>query len=154
MGGHDGLGLNIGLTVACDKMINDWFIKRRGLAQEVKFALVGLFGIVVLQVIHPLEHRLRLEIHLSFLGHYHIRQCSVRFFPGKARRPEYYGLLPDGATFDFTTEDKAMTMIDRGIDYATNLEETEYTFREAIKTGALWLLVIGFSTQYFIAGGF
>jgi MFS family permease len=49
-----GLGLNIGLTVAVDKALTNWFVRRRGLAQGIKFALISLFGILVLQAVNAL----------------------------------------------------------------------------------------------------
>ena len=46
-----GVGLNIGLTVAVDKALNDWFIARRGLAQGTKFALISIGSMIVLPIV-------------------------------------------------------------------------------------------------------
>jgi len=149
-----GLGLNIGLTVACDKMINDWFIRRRGMAQGIKFALISVFGIVVLQAITPL-----IEIHgwrfaCLIWGLIMFASVLFAFMLIKPQRPEYYGLLPDGAEFSPGTEKDRKEMIEQGISYASSLQETEYTFKQALRTKTYWLLVVGFTVHNFIAGGF
>lgn len=153
-GGMIGLGLNIGLTVACDKMINDWFIRRRGMAQGIKFALISVFGIIVLQAITPLIgfHGWRFACLVWGL----IMFASVPFavILVKPRRPEYYGLLPDGAESTTGVAEDKGGMIEKGISYATSLQETEYTFKQALKTKTYWLLMIGFTVHNFIAGGF
>ena len=45
------MGLNIGLTVAVDKALNDWFIFKRGLAQGTKFGLIGVGSAIVLPIV-------------------------------------------------------------------------------------------------------
>src|SRR4030042_4105767 len=45
-------------------------------------------------------------------------------------------------------------MIEKGVSYASSLQETEYTFKPALKTGPYWLLIVGFTVHNFIAGGF
>jgi cyanate permease len=45
-------------------------------------------------------------------------------------------------------------MLEKGIGYASSFNETEYTFKQAVKTGTYWLLLIGFSVHNIIASGF
>jgi len=149
-----GLGLNIGLTVACDKMINDWFIKRRGLAQGIKFALIGVFGIVIIQVITWLNDIRDWRFCCLVWGIIMLASIPLAYLLIKPQRPEHYGLLPDGAEFESDVEKDEQSMIDRGVSYASSLQETEYTFKQALKTGTYWLLIIGFAAHNFIAGGF
>ena len=99
-----GLGLNIGLTVACDKMINDWFIKRRGLAQGIKFALIGVFGIVILQAITWLNDVKDWRFTCFVWGFIMLASLPLAYFLIKPHRPEYYGLLPDGAQLESDAE--------------------------------------------------
>jgi len=47
-----------------------------------------------------------------------------------------------------------MNMIEKSVGYASRFKETEYTFKQAIKTGTYWLLLIGFSVHNIIAAGF
>lgn len=72
----------------------------------------------------------------------------------KPQRPEYYGLLPDGAESSAGTVEDRGEMIEKGISYASSLKETEYTFKQALKTKTYWLLMVGFTVHNFIAGGF
>ncbi len=148
-----GLGLNIGLTVACDKNINDWFIRRRGMAQGIKFTLISIFGIIVLQAITPLIESQGWRFTCLVWGIIMFASVPFSFMLIKPRRPEYYGLLPDGAEVSPGTEDEG-DMIERGVGYASSLQETEYTFRQAIRSGTFWLLMVGFSVHNFTASGF
>lgn len=148
-----GFGLNIGLTVACDKMINDWFIRRRGLAQGIKFGLISVFGIVIIQIIAPLVELRGWRFTCLIWGFIVLAAVPLAYFLIKPRRPEYYGLLPDGADVSFGTEANT-NMVEKGIGYASTFEETEYSFKEAVKTGTYWLLLIGFSVHNIIASGF
>ena len=149
-----GLGLNIGLTLAVDKNINDWFIRRRGLAQGIKFALIGVFGIIVLLVVSPLTLSHGWRLTCLVWGIMMFAGIPFAYLLIKPRRPEYYGLLPDGAEYIPRMETDEMDMIERGVDYASSLQETEYTFSEARKTLQFWLMMACFTVQYIIAGGF
>ncbi len=146
-----GLGLNIGLTVACDKSINDWFIRRRGLAQGIKFALIGVFGIVVLQVITALIEFRDWRFTCLVWGIIMFACIPLAYIFIKSKRPEFYGLLPDGADFSASGEKDRAGML---ASYASSFQETEYSFKQAVKTGTYWLLIIGFMVHNFISGAF
>ena len=149
-----GLGLNIGLTVAIDKFINDWFMKRRGLAQGIKFALVGVLGVVVVQVITPLIDIWGWQLTCLFWGILLLAGLPFAFFLIRPHRPEYYNLLPDGAGSQSSDSTDFNDIADRGASYATSFEETEFTYREAVKTRTFWLLVGCFSVHNVLASGF
>jgi cyanate permease len=59
----------------------------------------------------------------------------------KQRRPEYYGLLPDGATVEGDVTD-TNELISRGMEYAATVEEVEFTVRQAMKTPTFWMLMV------------
>jgi MFS family permease len=147
-----GFGLNIGMTVACDKMINDWFIRRRGVAQAIKFGLISVFSIVLIQIIAPLVELRGWRFICLVWGFIVLAAIPLAYFLIKPRRPEYYGLLPDGADVSFGAEAKA-DMVEKGIGYASTFKETEFSFKEAIKTSTYWLLLIGFSVNNIISSG-
>lgn len=149
-----GLGLNIGLTVACDKMINDWFIRRRGLAQGIKFGLISIFGIVVVQAITLLIEWRDWRFACLLWGIIMFAGLPLAYILIKPRRPEYYGLLPDGAEVKSGTDETKGDIIEQGVGYASSFQEKDYTFKQAIKTGTYWLLVFGFSVHNIIASGF
>jgi len=70
----------------------------------------------------------------------------------RQQRPEFYGLLPDGAK----TEMKLGTgdMMDRGVEYASGFEEIEFTLRQGMRTPAFWLIVIAMTGHAAVFGGF
>ncbi len=149
-----GLGLNIGLTVACDKMINDWFMRRRGLAQGIKFGLISVFGIVVVQAVTPLVELEGWRFACLLWGIIMLAGIPLAYVFVKPKRPEYYGLLPDGAEAAPGTEEAKVSIKEQGAGYASSFEERDYSFKQAIKTGTYWLLAFGFSVHNIIASGF
>jgi cyanate permease len=149
-----GLGLIFGLTVAVDKMINDWFIRRRGLAQGIKFGLMSILGIIIVLTLNPLINLHGWRFACLLWGIIMFASIPFTYVLIKPHRPEYYGKLPDGAEFNTDNDKERGDMIERGVGYATSLQETEYTFRQAFKTGTFWLLIAGFSIHNFVAGGF
>jgi MFS family permease len=149
-----GLGLNIGLTVACDKMINDWFIRRRGLAQGVKFGIISIFGVVVLQVVTWLIGVRDWRFTCLVWGLIIFAGIPFALIFIKSHRPEYYGMLPDGAAVSPGVRTDSREMLQESASYASSLEETEYTFKQALRTNTYWLLMIGFTVHNFVSGGF
>ena len=148
-----GFGLNIGLTVACDKTINDWFMRRRGLAQGIKFATISIFGIVVLQIITPLIEYEGWRFTCLVWGFIMFASIPFAYALIKPHRPEFYNLLPDGAAVAPDTEERS-GMAAKTAGYAQDSEEVEYSFKQALKNSTYWLLVVGFSAHNFIGGGF
>jgi len=134
-------------------MINDWFIRRRGLAQGIKFGLISVFGIIVIQIITPLVELKGWRFTCLIWGFVVLAAIPLAYWLIKPRRPEYYGLLPDGAAVSSGPEAKN-NILEQGVGYASSFEETEYTFKQAVKTGPYWLLLIGFSVHNIIASGF
>jgi MFS family permease len=151
-GGMIGLGLNFGLTVATDKYINDWFIKRRGLAQGIKFTLVGVFGVVVVQLTTPMIDLWGWRFTCLLFGIVMLASLPLIYILVRPHRPEYYNLLPDGASYELSGAGDRSDITTRGVDYALSFDETDYTFREAVKTQAFWLLVICYTVHVILAG--
>jgi len=149
-----GLGLNIGLTVAVDKTINDWFLRRRGLAQGVKFALIGVFSIVVLQVVTPLALHQGWRFTSLVWGIILFASLPLAYVLVKPQRPEYYGLLPDGAAVSPPLTVARAAAPEKSAVMADVAPETEYTFRQATRLSSYWLLIAGFSVNNIIANGF
>ncbi len=149
-----GLGLILGLTVAVDKTINDWFMRRRGLAQGIKFASLSVLGIVVVQVITPLMKISDWRFTCLLFGILMLASIPAAYIFVRPHRPEHYGMLPDGADIGEETENEEVDMEIRSAGYASSYEETEYTFKQAVKTRTFWLLIVAFSVHNIIAGGF
>ena len=135
-------GHNIGTGVPIDTAVANWFVRKRGLALGVKKVLDGLSGVIVLPLVAWLiiTQGWRTTCVIGGLVMWVVILPLVWFFV-RQHRPEYYGLLPDGATVE---EEAAETsrMIDRGIEYAAEVEEVEFTLKEAMRTRAYWLLTV------------
>jgi MFS family permease len=137
-----GTGVNIALSVPLDTAISNWFVKRRGLALSIKVMFSGLSGVVVMPLIAWLitvqgwrNACLLGGVVMAIVG------LPLVWFFLKPHRPEYYGLLPDGASVKEEV-DKTRQMIDLGVEYAAEVQEVEFTLRQAMRTRAYWLLVL------------
>jgi sugar phosphate permease len=142
-----GTGTNLALGVPLDAGIANWFVRRRGLALSVKWALSGLSGVVVPPLITWLMfvHGWRTACVIGGVTMLAVGLPLVWFFL-RRHRPEYYGLLPDGAKADRTAVDTGQ-MIERGVEYATRVQEVEFTLRQAMKTPAFWLILVAAGFQ-------
>jgi sugar phosphate permease len=137
-----GTGINIGLALPIQVAIANWFVKKRGLALSIRLLITGLAGVLVLPLVAWLINTLGWRITCVIGG-------FVMWFVGlpllwlslKKHRPEYYGLLPDGAAAK-EEEAEASKMIDTGIRYAAEVEEVEFTLRQVMRTPSFWLLIV------------
>ncbi|MFC1897767.1 MFS transporter [Chloroflexota bacterium] len=136
-----GTGINIGLTVPLHAAISNWFVKKRGLALSIFMVFSGLSGVAVLPLIAWLisTQGWRTTCLIGGLVMWLVGLPLAWFFL-KQHRPEYYGLLPDGTTVEEKATDTNQ-MIGRGMEYATEVEEVEFTLRQAMRTPAFWLLI-------------
>ena len=137
-----GSGVNIALATPLQVAIANWFVKKRGLASSIQIGISGLSGALVLPLVAWLItiHGWRTTcviggVVMLLVG------LPITWFFLKQHRPEYYGLLPDGATTEEEAAD-ADQMIDRGVEYAAEVEEVEFTLRQAMRTAAFWLLIV------------
>jgi len=137
-----GTGANIGTSVPVDAAISNWFVKKRGLALGTKMVFSGLSGVVVLPLIAWLiiTQGWRVTCLIGGVVMWVVGFPLAWFFL-KSHRPEYYGLLPDGATVKEGAVEEGR-MVDRGIKYAAEVREVEFTLRQAMRTPSYWLLII------------
>ena len=136
-----GTGANIALSIPVDTAISNWFVKKRGAALSIKWVFSGLSGVIVLPLIAWLitvqGWRMTCVTGGLVMG---LVGLPLAWFFLKQRRPEYYGMLPDGATK--ATEDTGTDgMIDIGVSYAAEVQEVEFTVKQVFKTRVFWLLV-------------
>jgi sugar phosphate permease len=147
-----GTGINTALSTALHTAIANWFVKKRGLAEGIERGLAGLSGVAVLPLIAWLlsTQGWRTTCVIGGMGMFLVG-FPLAWFSLRRYRPEYYGLLPDGAATEEDTADTSR-MIDRGIEYATEAEEVEFTLRQAMRTRAYWMLIIATSCYSLSAG--
>ncbi len=138
-----GTGTNVGLSIAVDNTLTNWFIHKRGLAMSIKFGLLSVGGVVALPLIAWLVagHGWRTA---CFVGGITMLIASplVLLFV-KQKRPEYYGLLPDGVISESDDSNVDVdAMLAKGAEYAASVHETEFTLKQAMKTRSYWLLIL------------
>ena len=142
-GGITATGLNVGLAIPIDKTISNWFVKKRGTALGVRAIFQGMATIAVLPFIAWLLGRLDWRMTCVVGGAVMwLVGLPLIWFLVKQKRPEYYGLLPDGATVEAELASDTGRMITRGMEYAAGVQEVEFTLRQAMKTPAYWLLIL------------
>lgn len=136
-----GTGSNLSLALPLDRTITSWFIKKRGRALTIKWVFWGLSAVLMLPIVAWLisTQGWRTTCVIAGLVMWIIGLPLAWFFI-KQHRPEYYGMLPDGATTRETTE--VTQMIDRGVKYAIEVDEVEFTLRQSMRTPAYWLLIL------------
>jgi len=137
-----GTGFNTAVTLPLDTAISNWFVRKRGLALSIKMVFSGLSGVLVLPLVAWLisTQGWRMTCLIGGLVMVLVGLPLAWFFL-KQHRPEYYGLLPDGTSPEEGVAD-ADKMIDRGVEYAAEVQEVEFTIRQAMKTPAYWLLIV------------
>jgi MFS family permease len=148
-----GTGHNLGFSLAIDKSITLWFVKKRGLAFSMRFVLTGILGVIVLPIITWLVTTQGWRMTNLIWAGVIFAFLPLLWFFVKQNRPEYYGLLPDGAKTEAGPEADREAMIDKGVAYASSIGEMEFTLRQALKTRALWLLVVGWAAGSIATGG-
>ena len=137
------IGIDLALLVPLQVAIGNWFIKKRGRAGGTQAVFSGLSGVLVLPLIAWLitDVGWRTTCLIGGIVMLIIGIPLVWFFV-RPQRPEYYGMLPDGASTS-GNEDEDMTA--KGLRYAAEVKEFDFTFRQAIKTRTFWFLVVATS---------
>ncbi len=134
-----GTGINIALGLPLDAAISNWFVKKRGLALSIKQLFQGLSGTMMLPLIAWLivTQGWRMTVLIGGVVML-VVGMPISWLCIKQHRPEFYGLLPDGVTVERAEASKT---ISQGVAYATEVQEVEFTLRQATKTPAYWLLI-------------
>jgi cyanate permease len=147
-------GNNLGFTIAIDKVLTNWFVKKRGLTFGVRFGILGIMQVMVIPVISWLTTTYGWRTASLIWAMVIFAGIPFTLYFVKQERPEYYGLLPDGAKADSGSEEGKDTMIARGVEYAASFQETEFTLRQAFRTSAYWMLTILWCALGIVSGGF
>ncbi len=149
-----GLGMNLGLTVAVDLALTNWFVRKRGLAMGIKFALIGLGGIIVVPVVSWLVNYVGWRTTCLIWSLVMIACAPLVVRLVRSKRPEYYGLLPDGAQTEVTAGTDERAVIEQGQKYTSDVQEGDFTFKQAIRTRTYWVIAVAFALFAFVSGGF
>ena len=126
------LGNSMAFQHACFAGLNQWFQRKRALAISILAAVASLGGLALIPTMNLLIDQAGLRWGLIASGLFYLvilLPLCIWF----RNRPEDMGLLPDGAT-------RPPTIGGRG---QTRRETRDYTVREALRTRAYWLLLLG-----------
>jgi MFS family permease len=140
-----GLGIAIGGMLAIMTVINNWFIMKRSIALAVSMAGMGLSGSVMIPTL------IRLIDSIGWRDTYLLVAAVVAVFcviiPGifLKNKPEDLGQVPDGPASQKPGAETQKKPVYKNL-YKTPVE---FTAREAMRTGALWLLVAYGTLQFF-----
>ena len=145
------LGLNLALTLAPAKFVTDWFVRKRGIAFGTRQVILGIMGVILLPIVSWLVITQGWRMACVIWGGVMFAGVPLIWYFVKQRRPEYYGLLPDGATMEGEIADTSQ-MIEKGAEYAAEVEEVEFTYRQALKTSSYWILTMGYCGGAIVQG--
>ncbi|MFC1534457.1 hypothetical protein ACFL7M_13950, partial [Thermodesulfobacteriota bacterium] len=69
------------------------------------------------------------------------------------KRPEYYGLFPDGENNIPRSQIGSEPLFDRALSHEPSPRNNEFALSQAIRTKAYWILTVSFAVQaYFVVG--
>ncbi|MBW2623660.1 MAG: MFS transporter [Deltaproteobacteria bacterium] len=135
-------GTNISLGMPQDVAIANWFIRKRGTAFGIVRVFSGLSGVIGLAIVAWLLSMYGWRTTCVIGGVVLLAGgLPLSWFFIKPKRPEHYGLLPDGAspeTAETKDEEEAK------IDYTAEINEVNFTTRQAMRTSAFWMLIAAY----------
>ncbi len=149
-----GFGINLGLTVAVDLALTNWFVRKRGLAMGIKFAMIGLGSIIAVPAVTWLVNLTDWRTTCLIWSLIMLAGIPLVFLVVKNKRPEHYGLLPDGAQSESPAGSSEESLVQQGRKYASDVEEGDYSFKQAVRTRSFWFIGIAYALFTFVSGGF
>ncbi len=141
-----GTGVNISMTIPIDKTLTNWFMRKRGIAVGIKFAFIGVGGALVVPVVTWLIEQYGWRMTSVIWAVVTFASLLLILFFVRQKRPEFYGLLPDGAKI--SGEASQAEVARQGAQYASDFQETEFTLKQALKTSAFWLYLTAYAFQW------
>jgi sugar phosphate permease len=143
------VGFNLAGFGPLETALSNWFIKRRGLAIGLGRFIFGVMIGVILPMMSFLLYQYGWQIAFLIAGFMTwIIGIPLTWFFVKPKRPEYYGLLPDGVkqlqsdNLDISANNDTESLIDAGIEYARQHGEIEFSVRQMIWTRVFWIMAI------------
>ncbi|UCH01494.1 MAG: MFS transporter [Candidatus Bathyarchaeota archaeon] len=140
------LGFNLGMWGPLGTAIAKWFVKKRGLASSIARVITAIgdsmlptFVLILMTTFGWRSAALITGLITWAIG------IPLTWFFIKPRRPEFYGMMPDGVKVDAKMAKDTDALIKAGQEYtAREMGEVEFTVRQALKTRVFWLSVFGF----------
>jgi sugar phosphate permease len=133
------------LALVSNYTINQWWLRRRGMAIGMAGVLMALFGMGLFpNLLNWLIGQLGWRATYVTMGLVLIFVMAPIGYLFYRSRPERYGLLPDGAASPGTH---------RGQNAAPEIIEEEWTLAEALRTPAFWIVASGLASVAMLATG-
>ena len=144
-----GLGVSLGGMLAMMTVVNNWFVVKRPMALSMAMASMGFSGIVVNPSMMAPIDTVGWRNSYLILAAFAFIFCIVLPALFIKNKPEDLGQVPDGP---FSS--KPPTVKPGGSTFK-NLYKTpvDFTAKEALRTRALWLLVIYSALRFFVMMG-
>jgi MFS family permease len=139
-----GLGIAFGEFIPTTTVVNNWFIKRRSLAMGLLFASGGLGGFALPPLITLLISSLGWRWAWVCLAGIHLLLTVVMGGILIRSRPEDIGQVPDGIA-----DACRQTNIDKPAPGRVYQTAVDWKVRDALRTPALWLMIVIFSATWF-----
>jgi len=143
-------GSTLGFSVSIDKVVTDWFVKKRGLAFSIRFTIVAIVAMILLPLIGVLVTAWGWRTTALVWAVIAFATVPVAFIFVR-RRPEHYGLLPDGEKAG--THTSTASQIAGKAAVASGFEEHEFTLVQALKTPTYWMLTAMWILYFAVQGG-
>jgi MFS family permease len=145
-------GNALGFSVSIDRVVTNWFVKKRGLALSLRFVIVGVVGMIMLPVLSLLVTKVGWRPTALICAVIAFATIPVALYFVRQHRPEHYGLLPDGDKPDDTTP--AAPETGPAVSTATiTPEEPDFTLSQALKTPTYWMLTAVWVLFFSVTGG-
>jgi MFS family permease len=137
-----GIGYSLGFTVILDRAIVNWFVKKSGIALNVKFAIQSVSGMVLLPVVAWLIDTQGWRTTCLIVAIVIAVVCfPLVWFFVKPKHPEYYGMLPDGVSAkDQLPKDR----LAEANAPSTKEGGPQFTVKQTLKTYTFWLMIVLF----------
>ncbi len=146
-------GSTFGFSVSIDKVVTNWFVKKRGLAFSVRFTIIAVVGMILLPVISLLVTSLGWRTTALIWSGITFATIPVAFYFVRQHRPEYYGLLPDGDKADNHSSANSKAPSASSSTNTSGFEEQDFTLAQALKTPTYWMLTAIWTLYSAVQGG-
>ena len=129
------LAFNATFSGSTMAVVNNWFIRRKGLAMAISIAAYSLGGSIIAPLLAFGIHHLGWRTTMALSG-IMLAAVVVPFAQLLRSSPEALGLKPDGDT------PRIESKLDE-VDVKPILSSVDFTVSEALRTKSYWLLAIG-----------
>lgn len=136
-----GIGFSLVGGLVVNIALAKWFVVRRGWAVALGSSGISLAGLTMPIVMTRVVDSIGWRDAYVFLAIF-VFAIVVPIALFMRRRPEDYGLLPDGTKSGYGQSDDRTR---RDVEHQRIDAANSYTRREAIRTSALWLLIAGYA---------